>query len=81
MSSGLVRLSAAIEKDVGLQKEIDIKLEPHGSRVTLIHRIQNVGKQPTELAPWALSVMAAGGPRSFRYRPSDHILRTPRVRP
>jgi hypothetical protein len=29
--------------------------------VTLVHRIRNVGSQPADLAPWALTVMAPGG--------------------
>jgi hypothetical protein len=61
LDSGFVRLTPAPELAFGLQKEIDLKLEPRGSRVTVVHRIQNVSKQPTELAPWALSVMAPGG--------------------
>lgn len=44
-----------------LQKELEIKLADTGARVTVIHRIRNVGREPTEMAPWALSVMAGGG--------------------
>ena len=58
---GVVRLTPAPAAAFGIQKEIDVKLEPSGSRVTLIHRLRNVGQAPTELAPWALSVMAPGG--------------------
>jgi hypothetical protein len=61
LNSGFVRLTPAAEAEFGLQKEIDIKLEPRGSAVTVIHRIQNIAKKPTELAPWALTVMAPGG--------------------
>ncbi len=45
----------------GLQKEIEIKLADTGARVTVTHRIRNIGREPTEMAPWALSVMAGGG--------------------
>jgi hypothetical protein len=38
-----------------------VQLEPRGSRVTVLHRITNVGQRATELAPWALTVMAPGG--------------------
>jgi len=38
-----------------------IRLEPGGSRVSLRHRLTNIGKQDTPLAPWALTVMAPGG--------------------
>jgi hypothetical protein len=44
-----------------LQKEIEIKLAPAGTRVTITHRIRNLGDKATKLAPWALSVMAGGG--------------------
>ena len=45
----------------GLQKEIVIKLAETGAQVTITHRIRNIGREPTEMAPWALSVMAGGG--------------------
>jgi len=44
-----------------LQKEIEIKLAETGARVTVTHRIRNLGGKPAEMAPWALSVMAGGG--------------------
>jgi hypothetical protein len=44
-----------------LQKEIEIKLAETGSRVTVTHRIRNLGRRATRMAPWALSVMAGGG--------------------
>lgn len=44
-----------------LQKEIEIELADTGTLVTVTHRIRNVGSEPTEMAPWALSVMAGGG--------------------
>lgn len=44
-----------------LQKEIEIKLADAGPRVTVTHRIRNLGARATRMAPWALSVMAGGG--------------------
>ena len=44
-----------------LQKEIEIRLAGTGSRVTVTHRIRNLGRRATKMAPWALSVMAGGG--------------------
>jgi hypothetical protein len=61
IGSGHVRFTPAPETAYGIQKEIDVKLAPTGSKVSLTHRIQNIGSAPTELAPWALSVMAPGG--------------------
>jgi hypothetical protein len=45
----------------GVQKSIEILLDPTGSRATVIHTITNVGREPVELAPWALTVLDAGG--------------------
>ncbi|QDV33344.1 hypothetical protein [Tautonia plasticadhaerens] len=44
-----------------LQKEMEIALGPSGSGVSIVHRIRNSGRQPTELAIWSLSVMKPGG--------------------
>lgn len=61
IEGGFVRFTPAPEKEFGLQKEFDVKLEPTGSKVTVVHRLKNIGKEATTLAPWSLSVMAAGG--------------------
>jgi hypothetical protein len=45
----------------GIQKSIEITLDPVSSEVRVIHRLRNTGAWPVELAPWALSVMAPGG--------------------
>jgi hypothetical protein len=59
--SGGVRLRPAPDTPYGIQKEMTVRLESRGSRVTVLHRISNVGQEPTELAPWALTVLAPGG--------------------
>jgi hypothetical protein len=56
-----VRLTPPRDGKYGIQKEIDLTLAPKGSRVTVVHRLTNGDKNPTALAPWALSVMAPGG--------------------
>jgi hypothetical protein len=58
---GWVRLLPPPETEYGIQKEIALRLEPTGTKVTVRHRITNVGDKETALAPWALSVMAPGG--------------------
>jgi hypothetical protein len=50
----------APSKEYGIQKELEIALA-EGSQVTVVHRITNIGNKPTRLAPWSVSVMAAGG--------------------
>jgi hypothetical protein len=61
VNSGSVSFVTPPDPRHGLQKEIEVALAPSGSRVTLTHKIRNTGTQPTELAPWALTVMAPGG--------------------
>lgn len=56
-----VRLTPPPESATGFQKQIDLQLDETGSGVTLVHRITRVGDQPCVVAPWALTVMAAGG--------------------
>jgi hypothetical protein len=58
---GGVRLLPPVEKEYGTQKEIDLRLDPKGTKVQVVHRIKNVGDKPLELAVWPSSVMAAGG--------------------
>jgi hypothetical protein len=58
---GGVRLLPPTESEFGTQKEIDVKLEAKGTKVRVTHRIRNHNKTATDLAPWALSVMAPGG--------------------
>jgi len=58
--NGLV-LTMPPEKLSGIQKEIEITLDPVSSRIRVIHRLRNTGRWPVELAPWAISVMAPGG--------------------
>jgi hypothetical protein len=44
-----------------LQKELKVELSDSASQVTITHRITNQGKQVTQLAPWAPTMMRAGG--------------------
>jgi hypothetical protein len=59
--AGLVRVTAPPDMAHGLLKELDVQLAAKGSRVTVLHRIKNTGTEPTELAPWAITVLAPGG--------------------
>lgn len=56
-----VRVVSPVEPPTGIQKELDIVLKADQARVTVVHRARNNGVWPVDLAPWALSVMAAGG--------------------
>ena len=62
-----------------LQKEMEIELDPDGSRVSVTHRISNHDRVPTELAVWAPTMMRAGGrailPLPVRHpMDKDHLL-------
>ena len=54
-------LKCVPEKDSRLQKELEIRLDPASSHVTVLHRVYNRNSFAVEFAPWALSVMAPGG--------------------
>lgn len=56
-----VRLVQSVEAHSGLQKSITVALPDESARVVVQHRIENLGEQSVELAPWALSAMAPGG--------------------
>ncbi len=55
------RLRPLPETTNGLQKELDISLDPVGTGVTIVHRVTRLEPSPARLAPWALTVMAPGG--------------------
>jgi len=55
-----VLLRPKAETKNGIQKELEIALNPDGT-VKLLHRLKNIGRWPIEAAPWALTVMDMGG--------------------
>jgi len=59
--AGFIRLIQPTERTTGIQKEIDIYLDPLAAHARLVHRLRNTNLWAVELAPWALSVMAQGG--------------------
>jgi len=71
LPDGLVA-RAPIEPLTGLQKEIEIRLAPSGSQVTVFHRIANHGLFPLEFAPWVLTMMAQGGMAVTGFPPRGH---------
>lgn len=56
-----VKLTQEVEKTTGMQKEIEITLNPDENQVYVLHRITNRTLWDIELAPWALTVMNLGG--------------------
>ncbi len=63
----------AAEAGTALQKSLRISFLPSSTGVRVEHLLKNVGRTPVELAPWALSVMAAGGTAIIPHeRPIPH---------
>lgn len=58
---GYVSLIQPVEPTTGIQKEIDLYLDNDKATVTVVHRLLNTTMWDIKLAPWVLSVMAAGG--------------------
>ncbi len=56
-----VHLVQSPETPNGLQKELEIRLEPQAAHITLTHRLRNVGPWAVRFAPWAITACAAGG--------------------
>ena len=56
-----VKLVPPPEAEYGVQKEMHLKLGPKGTKVDVMLRVTNVGREPTTLAPWGPTVMAPGG--------------------
>ena len=56
-----VRLVQETESSTGIQKTLELRLEPGAGRLFLAHRLGNLNPWPVELAPWAITMMAAGG--------------------
>ena len=55
-----VTLLQPVEPESGLQKEMSIEFIQTGE-VRVTHRIENTGEVTRRMAPWAVSMMAAGG--------------------
>jgi len=56
-----LRLTPSAEVENGIRKQIKITMGAEDNLVGLTHRLTNIGPWTIELAPWALTVMDAGG--------------------
>lgn len=61
LSNNSVRLTQPTEPKTGIQKEMTVTLAEQGTGVTVNHKITNRNLWAVEVAPWAMSVMHAGG--------------------
>jgi len=64
-----LRATAPVEEVTGLQKEMEVELAAQGTSAAVTHRITNKGVWSVELAPWVLTVMAAGGTGAAAFPP------------
>ena len=75
--TGFIRLIQPVESTTGIQKEMDITLQPDAAWVQVTHRLCNNSPWMVELAAWGLSVMAPGGiaiiPLPPRGAHQDHL--------
>ncbi len=63
-------LSQPVEAATGIEKEINITLDPTAPRVTVEHRLRNRNAWEIEAAPWALTVMQGPGRGIFPQEPA-----------
>jgi hypothetical protein len=70
LSDGVL-LTSAVETTTGLQKSMEIHIDASEPKVLVRNVIKNCGLWPITFAPWALSVMAAGGTAVLPVKPRD----------
>ncbi len=58
---GGVRLRQPAERVTGIQKSMELRLDPDRPVLAVQHSLHNVGLWPVELAPWALTQVALDG--------------------
>jgi hypothetical protein len=76
-SGATLKLIPPLETANGIQKEIEVTMDPKQNSVKVLHRIINRNPWGIELAAWALSVMAQNGRAIFPqepFRPHEEYL-------
>jgi hypothetical protein len=69
-----LKLIQPVESSTGLQKEMEVTLDPKENRATVLHRLTNKNQWAIEAAPWALSVMQGPGRAIFPQEPAVNQL-------
>lgn len=69
MAGDALRLIQDTECTTGLQKTMEITLAPDNNHARITHKITNTNLWPVLFAPWALTVMRAGGEAIFPQEP------------
>ena len=60
LTDGL-RLSGAVESQTGCVRSIEVRLDPVRPSLSVLHRVDNRGPHPLELAPWSITQLPLGG--------------------
>ncbi len=58
---GILTATQTIEPETGLRKQLVIRMDPEGTGVEILHRMQNTLPFAIRYASWALTMMAQGG--------------------
>ncbi len=61
VKGSIVVATQPVEKETGIEKQIEIRMDATGTGVTLVHRLKNTGVMPLEFAAWALTMLTPGG--------------------
>lgn len=61
MAGNTLKLVPPVETTTGIQKQIEVTLDPKSDHVRVVHKLTNTGLWDIEIAPWVLSVMRSGG--------------------
>lgn len=56
-----IRVTQPVEVKTGIRKSITITLPDEEARVLVDHCLENLGRKPIELAPWAITQFKTGG--------------------
>ncbi len=64
-----ITVTAPVEKETGLQKQMTITLASTGTGVTVLHTIANKSGKPRKMAPWALTQMSQRGMAILAFPP------------
>jgi len=73
-----IRLKGIVERVSQIRKTISVQLSSSGPFVLVKHVLENQGKEPVKLAPWAVTMMRPGGvgilPQQIKVIDSDGML-------
>ncbi len=56
-----VRLTGAEESPTGCVRSMEVRLDPVLPSLSILHRVDNLGSHPLELAPWSITQLPLGG--------------------